>query len=56
MNNSAFFFVEIVLVFGGALAWCCWELWSVRRSQARDREAAAERARQADEEHRPDEG
>jgi len=54
MSSGTFFLVEIVLVFGGALAWCCWELWSVRRSQARDREAAAERARQADETPGPD--
>jgi uncharacterized membrane protein len=47
MSGRTAFFIEVVLVFGGVLAWACWELWSVKRGQRRDREASAERERHA---------
>ncbi len=55
MSGQTAFLIELVLVFGGVLAWACWELYSLRRSQAKDRELA-ERARHAEREHRPHEG
>lgn len=55
MSGQTAFFIELVLVFGGVLAWACWELYSLRRSQAKDRELA-ERTRHAEGEHRPHEG
>ncbi len=55
MSGKTAFFIELVLVHGGVLAWACWELYSVRRSQRRDRESA-ERARHAEGEHRLHEG
>lgn len=56
MSGKTAFFIELVLVHGGVLAWAIWELTSLRRSQARDRELAAERARHAEGQHRPNEG
>lgn len=54
MSGQTAFFIELVLVFGGVLGWACWELFSLRRSQAKDRVSAAERARHAEGEHGPD--
>jgi len=56
MSGKAAFFIELVLVFGGILAWAIWELTSLRRSQAKDRALAAERARHAEGQHRPHQG
>lgn len=55
MNGQAVILLELGLI-GSVLGWACWDLWSLRRSQARDREAAAACARQADGEDRPDAG
>jgi len=46
MNGQTMILLELGLI-GGVLGWACWDLWSLRRSQARDRKAAAERARQS---------
>lgn len=56
MSGQTIFIVELGLVFGGVLGWAVWDLWSLRRSQARDREASAERARHAEGQHPPHEG
>ena len=53
MSNNLAFFIELVLVFGGVLAWAVWELWSVRRDQRR---SSAKRTRHPEGEHGPDEG
>ena len=36
--SDAVFFIEMVLIFGGVLAFAVWELIKVRRELARDRE------------------
>ncbi|OYW40519.1 MAG: hypothetical protein B7Z42_03650 [Brevundimonas sp. 12-68-7] len=56
LSGQQVFVVEMILVFGLILAWAIWELISTRRSQKRDREASAERARHAEGEHGPDKG
>lgn len=56
MSGEHFFFIEIVLFFGLFLAWAIWELVSVRRSQKRDRDLSAERARTAEGQNRPEQG
>ncbi len=56
MSGERFFFIELVLGHGVVLAWAIWELTSLRRSQARDRARAAERARHAEGQHGPDQG
>ena len=35
MNSSAIIAVELVFVLGAALAWGCWELYSLRRDKKR---------------------
>ena len=37
MSGKTAFFIELILVHGGVLAWAIWELTSLRRSQAKDR-------------------
>ncbi len=56
LTGQQVFIVEMVLVFGLILAWAVWELVSTRRSQKRDREQSAERARHAEGQHGADEG
>jgi len=56
MSGETAFLIELVLIFGGVLAWGVWELTSLRRSQAKDRQLAAERARHAEGQHGPDQG
>lgn len=56
MSGKTAFLIEIVLVFGGVLAWACWELYSVRRSQAKDRAGSTERTRHSKREHGSHEG
>jgi cbb3-type cytochrome oxidase maturation protein len=51
MSGKTMVLLELLLIFGGVLGWAFWDLWSLRRSQARDREAAAERVRQTEGEH-----
>lgn len=46
MDSSMFGLVELVLVFGIVLGLAVWELRSLRKSQARDREEAKARAQQ----------
>ena len=45
MDSSLFGLVELVLVFGIVLGLALWELRSLRKTQARDREEAAAKAR-----------
>lgn len=56
MSSQTIVLIELGLVFGGVIGWGVWELWSLRRSQARDRAASAERARPAEEQHPPHHG
>lgn len=56
MSGQTIVLIELGLVLGGVLGWAVWELWSLRRSQARDRAASAERARHAEGQHPPHEG
>ncbi len=56
MSGQQVFIVEMILVFGLVLAWAVWEVVSTRRSQKRDREISAERARHAEGQHGADEG
>lgn len=56
MSGDRVFLIEMVLVFGGVLAWAVWEVISTRRSLRRDREASAQRARHAEGQHGPDQG
>jgi len=56
MSGERFFFIELVLGHGIVLGWAIWELISLRRSQKRDREPGAERARQAEEQNGRDPG
>ena len=56
MSGKTVFFIELVLGHGLVLAWAFWELRSLRRSQAKDRDLGAERARHAEGQHRPDQG
>lgn len=44
MDSSLFGLVELVLVFGIVLGLAVWELRSLRKTQARDREAEREGA------------
>ena len=44
MDSSMFGLVELVLVFGFVLGLAVWELRSLRKTQARDREAEREEA------------
>ncbi|MGE0329360.1 MAG: hypothetical protein AB7P37_01550 [Ramlibacter sp.] len=48
MDSSLFGLVELVLVFGIVLGLAVWELRSLRKSQARDREAERKEAAQAE--------
>lgn len=43
MNGHTFALIEMMFGFGVVLAWAFWELWSLRRDQRRDAEAAAAR-------------
>ena len=45
MDSSMFGLIELVLVFGIVLGLAVWELRSLRKTQARDREEAAAKAR-----------
>jgi lysylphosphatidylglycerol synthetase-like protein (DUF2156 family) len=56
VSGQQVFIVEMILVFGLVLAWAVWEVVSTRRSQKRDREISAERARHAEGQHGADEG
>jgi cbb3-type cytochrome oxidase maturation protein len=56
MTGQTLFLIELVLVFGGVIGWAVWELWSLRRSQARDLAASAERARHTEGQHPPHDG
>ena len=44
MDSSMFGLIELVLVFGIVLGLAVWELRSLRKTQARDREAEREEA------------
>ena len=56
MTGQQVFLTELFLGHGVVLAWAIWEVVSLRRSQRRDREASAERARHAEGQHGADEG
>lgn len=45
MDSSMFGLIELVLVFGIILGAAVWELRSLRKTQAQDREAAQAKAR-----------
>jgi hypothetical protein len=45
MDSSMFGLIELVLVFGIVLGLAVWELRSLRKTQARDREEAEAKAR-----------
>ncbi len=45
-DPTAFKLFELVLVFGGILVFCFYELWSLKRYRKREAEEAARKARE----------
>lgn len=46
MSWSPLILIELVLVFGSVLAWGGWELWVLKRDNARAREREAAQAQE----------